>query len=69
MESAEGPDLRQYMQTFFASFLPDDHPPIKIDRAHRGGRMLARDTRGPRVVLIKLHDFPVKERLLQEARK
>ena len=67
-ENVEGTDMSNYVQRLFQSLIPENTNPIRIDRVHRVGRPDTRSNRGPRDVLVKLHDFRTKEDILLAAR-
>ena len=57
------------MKELLESLLPEHHTELRMDHVHRVDQRAPGDSRGPRDILIKFHDFQVKEAFLQAARK
>ena len=67
-ENMEGPQVTAFMTDFFAETLGMEIPdgPEMLDRAHR---LAFRPASGPRPMIVTVHHFRVKQRILQLARE
>lgn len=70
-ESVEGPRPSEFFSSFLTEIFGDQvlPSPPEVDRAHRTLAPKPKDGERPRPVLIRLHRFQIKERLIREARK
>uniref|UniRef100_A0A3B3CLD3 L1 transposable element RRM domain-containing protein n=1 Tax=Oryzias melastigma TaxID=30732 RepID=A0A3B3CLD3_ORYME len=69
-EGVEGSDPVVFFEGWIPEILGMQEKRIKIERAHRTGPPSGRDgKRGPRAVLVRLHNFTDKQKILYAARK